>query len=90
MQQYVKIDTATLITASNMILHLKIESIEYRKFLNYSDNPKNYCYYPKIWTMRVYHREMSPKDADGIANFVDPGAVSVCQGLFVENLGSLR
>ena len=33
-------------------------------------HPKNCCNYPKNWTM--YHRVMSPKDADGMENNVDP------------------
>ena len=33
---------------------------------------KNCCNYPKIWIMCLYHRVMSQKDADRMANFVDP------------------
>ena len=33
---------------------------------------KNCCNFPKIWTVWHYHRVMSPKDADGMANSVDP------------------
>ena len=51
--------------------------------------------------MRLYHRVMSPNNADGIANSVDPdqtaplGAVWSGSALFAqtylsENLGSLR
>ena len=72
----------------------------YRKFPKYSD-PKNICcYHSKIWTMRLYHRVMSPNDADGMANSVDPdqtaplGAVWSGPALFAqaylsENLWSL-
>ena len=28
--------------------------------------------HPKILTLRLYHRVTSPKDADGMANSVDP------------------
>ena len=44
----------------------------YRKFHNYSDTPKNCCNRSKIWTMWLYHRVMSPNDADGMASSVDP------------------
>ena len=30
------------------------------------------CNHPKIWTTRLYHRVMLLKDADGIANSVNP------------------
>ena len=73
----------------------------YRKFPKYSDNQKIYCNHSKIWTMWLYHRVMSPKDVEGIANSVDPdqtaplGAVWSGSALFAqtylsENLGSLR
>ena len=44
----------------------------YRKFPKYWDAQKNCCNHSKIWTMLLYHRVMSPNDADGIANSVDP------------------
>ena len=70
-----------------------------------SDTWKNCCNYPKIWTMWFYHRVMSPKDADTMANSVDPDetaperTLSDCSfsvsTLFAQtylsgNLGSLR
>ena len=30
------------------------------------------CNHPKFLTMWLYHRVMSPNDADGMANSVDP------------------
>ena len=59
------------------------------------------CNHSKIWTMWLYHRVMSPNDADGMANSVDPdqtaplGAVWSGYALFAqaylsENLGSLQ
>ena len=33
---------------------------------------KNCCNYPKVGTMSFYYREMDPKDADRMANNVDP------------------
>ena len=73
----------------------------YRKFPKYSDTQKLCCKRSKIWSMWLYHRVMSPKDVDGIANSVDPdqtaplGAVWSGSALFAqadlsENLGSLR
>ena len=44
----------------------------YCKFPKYSDTPKICCNQSKIWTRWLYHREMSPNDADRMANSVDP------------------
>ena len=45
--------------------------LRYRKFPKYSD-AQNICYnHSKIWIMWLYHRVMSPDDADGMANSVD-------------------
>ena len=74
---------------------------KYCKIPKYSDTRKNCCIYHKNWTMCLYHSVMSPKDADGIANSVDPdqiaplGAVWSWSTLFAQaclskNLGSLR
>ena len=41
------------------------------KFLNIR-HPKNCCNYTKIRTILLYHGVMSPNDADGMANGVDP------------------
>ena len=40
--------------------------------------------------MRLYHRQMSPKDADGMANSVDPESALFAQTYLSENLGSSR
>ena len=45
---------------------------KYCKFPKYSDTQKICCNHSKIWTMWLYHRVMSPNDADGMANSVDP------------------
>ena len=42
------------------------------KFPKYSNTQNICCNHSKIWTMWLYHRVMSPNDADGIANSVDP------------------
>ena len=71
----------------------------YRKFPKYSDTQIICCNHFKIWTMWLYHGVMSPNDADGMANSVDPGQTAplgaICSGsaLFAqaylsENLGS--
>ena len=44
----------------------------YRKFPKYSDTQNICCNHSKIWTMWLYHRVMSPNDADGMANSIDP------------------
>ena len=58
------------------VITLKFEksgfTVEYRKFPKYSDTQKFCCNHSKIWTMWLYHRVMSPNDADGMANSVDP------------------
>ena len=73
----------------------------YRKFPKYSDTQKICCNHSKIWTMWFYPRVMSPNDADGMANSVDPdqtaplgavwsGSALFAQAYLSENLGSLR
>ena len=44
----------------------------YRKFPKYSDTQKICCNHSKIWIMWLYNRVMSPNDAAGMANSVDP------------------
>ena len=44
----------------------------YHKFPKYSDIQKICCNHSIIWTMWLYHRVMSPTDADGMANSGDP------------------
>ena len=44
----------------------------YCKFPKYSDTQNICCNHSKIWTMWLYHRVISPNDADGMANRVDP------------------
>ena len=46
--------------------------LRYRKFPKYSDTQNICCNHSKIWTMWLYHRVMSPNDADGMAKSVDP------------------
>ena len=46
--------------------------LDYRKFPKYSDTQKIWWNHSKILTMWLYHRVMSPNDADGMANSVDP------------------
>ena len=49
---------------------------KYCKFPKYSDTQKICCNLSKIWTMWLYHRLISPNDADGMANSVDPDQTS--------------
>ena len=44
----------------------------YRNFPKYLDTQTICCNRSKIWTMWLYHRVMSPNDANGKANSVDP------------------
>ena len=72
----------------------------YRKFPKYLDTPQNCCNHSKIWTMWLYQRVMSPNDANGMANSVDPdqtapravwsGSALFAQAYLSKNLGSLR
>ena len=54
--------------------HLTIDSAQndWNNLDQLNKNPKNCCNYPKIWTMSLFHRVMSPNDADRMANSVDP------------------
>ena len=53
-------------------------------FLNIR-TPKKFVVITQIWTMWLYHRVMSPNDADGMANSVDPEQ-SVRTGISVRKL----
>ena len=56
-----------------MVKHGLGKFAQYRKNPKYLfGHPKNCCNYPKIRTVWPYHRVMSPKDADRMANSVDP------------------
>ena len=71
---------------------------QYCKFPKYSDTTKICCNHSKIWTMWLYYRVISPNNADGMANSVDPdqtgavwsGSALFAQAYLSENLGSLR
>ena len=59
------------------------------------DTRKNCCNYPKIVTISFYYRLIGPKDADRMANSVDPDQTAPGFTLFAQiflsnNLGSLR
>ena len=65
---------------------------DYHNFPKYLDTQK-ICNHSKIWTMWLYHREISPNDAEGIANSVDPDQTApliwvctVCSGISVRKL----
>ena len=66
-----------------------------------SDTQKICCNHSKVWTMWLYHRIMSPKDADRMTNSVDldqtaplgavwSGSALFAQACLSENLRSLR
>ena len=62
----------------------------YRKFPKYLDTQKLCCNHSKIWSMWLYHRVMSPNDADEMANSaVWSGSALFAQAYLSENLGSL-
>ena len=75
--------------------------IFYGKFPKYSDTQNICCNHSKVWTIWLYHRVMSPNNADGMANSVDSdqtapreavwsGSALFAQAYLSENLGSLR
>ena len=76
--------------------HLRKCSYNYRKIPKYSDTQKICSNHSKIWIMWLYHRVMSPNDADGMANSVDPDQTfsrssliwvcTVCPGISVRKL----
>ena len=53
----------------------------YRKFPKYLDTQNICCNHSKILTMWLYRRVMSPNDADGMANSVDPDQTAPDLGL---------
>ena len=70
----------------------------YHKFPKHSDTQQICCNHSKIWTIWLFQKVMSPNDADGMANSVDPdqtaplwsGSALFAQVYLSENLGSLR
>ena len=81
---------------SDVLPHCFCHSMQYPKFPKYSDT-KKFVVITKIWTMWLYNRVMSPNDADGMANSVNPdqtaplsGSALFAQASLSENLGSLR
>ena len=66
---------------------VKVTETYYRKFPKYSHTQKICCNHSKIWTRWLYHRVMSPNDADGGA--VWSGSTLFAQAYLSENLASL-
>ena len=68
----------------------RLDALWYRKDPKFSDTQKICCNHSKIWTMSLYRRVLSPNDADGMANSVDPdqtaplGAVWSGSALFAQ------
>ena len=72
-----------------------LDNPDYHKCPKYSGTQTICCNHSKIWTMWLYLRVMSPNDADGMANSVDPDQTSrssliwvctVCPGISVWKL----
>ena len=61
-------------------------TIKYRKCPKYSDTQNIFCNHSKIGTIWLYHRVMSPKEPDRMANSVDPYQTAVCPGISVQKL----
>ena len=55
-----------------IMVHYTVRSDKYHKFPKYLDTQKICCNHSKIWNMWLYNSVMSPNDADGMANSVDP------------------
>ena len=73
----------------------------YRNDPKFLDTQTICCNHSKVWTVWLYHKVMSPNDADGMVNSVDPdqtaplgavwsGSALFAQAYMSENLGSLR
>ena len=60
-----------ILCEKNHLFGQNLQKKIYRKFPKHSDTQKICCNHSKIWTMWLYHRVMSPNDADGMANSVD-------------------
>ena len=56
----------------------------YRNDPKFSDTQNICCNHSKVWTMWLYHRLMSPNDAVGMTNSVDPDQTAT--GLSVRKL----
>ena len=78
-----------------------VSILYYRNDPKFLDTQNICCNHSKVWTIWLYHRLMSPTDADGVANSVDPdqtaplgavwsGSALFAQAYLSENLGSLR
>ena len=63
---------ANLWPCCSILVYSNTNSNTYRKFPKYSDTQIICCNHSKIWTIWLCHRVMSPNDADGMANSVDP------------------
>ena len=85
-------------SVQNVVAAISTVCIGYRKFPKYSDTQNICCNYPKSWTRWLFLRVMSPNDADGMANSVDPdqtaplgavwsGSALFAQAYLSENLG---
>ena len=65
---------------------------DYSKFPKYLDTKTICRNHSKVWTMWLYHRVVSPNNADGMANSVDPDQTAplwvcaVCPGISVRKL----
>ena len=88
----------TLISVYAVCYSIWIFWKHYCKFPKYSDTQKICCNHSKMRTMWLYHRVMSPNDADGMANSADPdqtqgavwsGSALFAQAYLSENLESL-
>ena len=76
---------------------ISIKKSNYHKFPKYSDTQNICCNHSKNWTVWLYHRRMSPNDAGGMANSVDPDQTAprssliwvctVCPAISVRKLG---
>ena len=70
-------------------------SSNYCKTPKNSDTRKIYCNNPKIRLVWIFHREMRPNDADGMANSVDPDQTAliwvftVCSDLSVRKFRNI-
>ena len=73
--------------SSRTVVSFCWKDAHYRNDPKFSDTQNICCNHSKVWTMWIYHRLMSPNDADGA---VWSGSALFAQACLSENLGSLR
>ena len=80
--------TTFLFATVHIVIFCAYKQLELQSTVNFLNiqTPKIFVVITQHWTMWLYHRVMSPNDADGIANSVDPDQTALCPDLSVRKL----